>query len=109
MLLYMYKVKCFKGLDNPSSLCSLSKKEYEYILAGGGKMVGVFADGWLVGFRALLVPGADEEHLGSDVGLDSTELESVIYQEISNVSPRYRGYRLQKIMAEVLMERLKKV
>lgn len=95
-------------LDNPSSLSSLSKKEYEYILAGGGKMVGVFADGWLVAFRALLVPGADEEHLGSDVGLDPNELESVIYQEISNVSPRYRGHRLQKIMAEVLMEQLKK-
>ncbi len=95
-------------LDTPSSLCSLSKKQYEYLLAGGGKMVGVFADGWLVGFRALLVPGADEEHLGSDVGLDSTELESVIYQEISHVSPRYRGYRLQKIMAEVLMGQVKK-
>ncbi|MER2090258.1 MAG: GNAT family N-acetyltransferase [Sporosarcina sp.] len=94
-------------LDSPSSLSSLSKKEYEYILSGGGKMVGVFADGWLVAFRALLVPGADEEHLGSDVGLDANELEAVIYQEISNVSPRYRGYRLQKVMAETLMEQLK--
>ncbi len=94
-------------LDNPSLLSSLSQKEYEYILAGGGKMVGVFADGRLVAFRALLVPGADEEHLGSDVGLDSAELASVIYQEISTVSPRYRGYRLQKIMAGVLMEQLK--
>ncbi|NYF25592.1 GNAT family N-acetyltransferase [Sporosarcina sp. JAI121] len=93
-------------LDSPSSLSSLSKKEYEYILSGGGKMVGVFADGWLVAFRALLVPGADEEHLGSDVGIDANELESVIYQEISNVSPRYRGYRLQKVMAETLMEQL---
>ncbi|WP_255551490.1 GNAT family N-acetyltransferase [Sporosarcina sp. E16_8] len=70
-------------------------------------MVVVFADGRLVAFRALLVPGADEEHLGSDVGLDLTELGSVVYQEISTVSPRYRGYRLQKIMADMLMEQLK--
>jgi len=95
-------------LDRPDSLSSLSENEYEYILTGGGKMVGVFADGWLVAFRALLVPGADAEHLGSDVGLDPNDLESVIYQEISNVSPRYRGYQLQKMMATVLMEQLKK-
>ena len=69
-------------------------------MADGGKIVGVFADERLVAFRALLVPGADEEHLGSDVGLDLTELGSVIYQEISTVSPRYRGYRLKKMMAD---------
>lgn len=94
-------------LDNPSSLSSLTQKEYEYILSDGGKMVVVFTDEGLVAFRAILVPGADKEHLGSDIGLDSTELGSVIYQEISTVSPCYRGYRLQKMMADVLMEQLK--
>ena len=29
-------------------LTSLTENEYEYILTGGGKMVGVFADGWQV-------------------------------------------------------------
>ena len=56
-------------LDNPSSLSSLSQKEYEYILAGGGKMVGVFADERLVAFRALLVPGAMKSILVQTSGL----------------------------------------
>ena len=106
--IYHVQKEVLQVLDHPDSLSSLSENEYEYILTGGGKMVGVFADGWLVAFRALLVPGDDEEHLGSDVGLERNELESVIYQEISNVSPRYRGYQLQKTMAMVLMEQLKK-
>ena len=35
-------------------------------------------------------------------------MSSVVYQEISNVLPRYRGHRLQKLMGEVLMEQLRK-
>jgi hypothetical protein len=95
-------------LDDPKSLSPLSEEEYAYILSGGGKMVGVFADGRLVAFRALLVPVMDEDHLGHDIELHPTDLSSVVYQEISNVSPRYRGHRLQRIMAEVLMEQLRK-
>ena len=95
-------------LDNPNSLSPLSEEEYAYILSEGGKMVGAFADGRLVAFRALLVPAIDEEHLGHDIELDPADLSSVVYQEISNVLPRYRGYRLQKLMGEVLMEQLRK-
>ncbi|WP_318616620.1 GNAT family N-acetyltransferase [Sporosarcina sp. YIM B06819] len=95
-------------LDDPKSLSTLSEEEYAYILSGGGKMVGVFADGRLVAFRALLVPAIDEEHLGHDIELDPTDLASVVYQEISNVLPRYRGYRLQKLMGDILMEQLRK-
>ncbi len=95
-------------MDDPKSLSSLSEEEYAYILSGGGKMVGVFADGRLVAFRALLVPAIDEEHLGHDIELDPTDFSSVVYQEISNVLPRYRGYRLQNLMGEVLMEQLRK-
>ncbi len=95
-------------LDDPKSLSPLSEEEYAYILSGGGKMVGVFADNRLVAFRALLIPAIDEEHLGYDCELDPNDLPSVVYQDISNVLPRYRGYRLQKLMAEVLMEQLRK-
>ena len=34
-------------LNHPDFLSSLAENEYEYILTGGGKMVGVFAD-WLL-------------------------------------------------------------
>ena len=95
-------------LDDPKSLSPLTEEEYAYILSSGGKMVGVFAGNRLVAFRALLIPAIDEEHLGHDCALDPTDLPSVVYQEISNVLPRYRGYRLQKLMADVLMDQLRK-
>jgi hypothetical protein len=94
-------------LHDPHTLSPLSEKEFEFILSGGGSMVGVFADERLVAFRATLIPGIDEEHLGHDVGLEAHDLTSVIYQEISNVLPHYRGHRLQQLMAQVLMERLR--
>ena len=91
-------------LENRNYLAPLTKDQYEHILLDGGSMVGVFADGRLVAFRATLIPGEDDEHLGHDIGLDALEHTSIIYQEISNVSPFYRGHRLQNIMAKVLME-----
>ena len=61
----------------------------------------------LIAFRALLVPPEnDPEHLGLDAGV--TDLSTVIYQEISNVDPMYRGNKLQQKLAQILMEQLKK-
>ena len=91
-------------LENRNSLAPLSEEEFRHILLDGGSMVGVFADERLIAFRAMLVPGDDHEHLGHDIGLDPSEHPSIIYQEISNVSPFYRGHRLQSLMATVLME-----
>ena len=34
------------------------------------------------------------------------EFQRVLYQEISNVSPKYRGYGLQKTLATVVMENI---
>lgn len=94
-------------LENRNSLAPLSEEEFTHILSDGGTMVGVFADGRLIAFRATLIPGDDNEHLGHDIGLEISEHSSVIYQEISNVLPLYRGHRLQNLMAKVLMEQLR--
>jgi len=93
-------------LENESVLATLSIEEFQYILSGNGMLIGVFVDESLIAFRATLVPGEDEEHLGLDIGLDSSELSQVIYQEISSVSPKYRGHGLQQVMAKVLMSQL---
>ena len=93
-------------LENSESLATLSKEEFEFILSGNGRLLGVFADDRLIAFRSTLVPEVDNEHLGLDVGLDITELSTVIYQEISSVSPLYRGHGLQRLMAVVLMKQL---
>jgi hypothetical protein len=97
------------ALDNKQILQPLAYEEFRYIAEGNGLMIGVFAEGKLIAFRALMIPPIDEEHLGLDIGLKKEELKDVIYQEISNVHPDYRGNGLQKKMAALIMEQLKEM
>ncbi|MCM3571023.1 GNAT family N-acetyltransferase [Neobacillus mesonae] len=97
------------SMEKEGILQPLSPKEYQYILEGNGMMIGAFVEEELIAFRALLIPSLnDPEHLGLDIGLQAAELSSVIYQEISNVLPEYRGNRLQKTLAKLIMEELGK-
>lgn len=91
------------ALENPAILQPLSDEELLNILSGNGVMIGVFVSERLVAFRALLKPQVDEdEHLGADVG--ATDFSRVLYQEISNVHPEFRGHSLQKLMARWIMD-----
>lgn len=92
------------SLENKLILQPLSDEEYRYILDGKGIMVGAYDDEKLIAFRALMVPPIDNEHLGLDVGIDKSELKHVLYQEISNVHPNYRGNRLQQRLAKIIMD-----
>lgn len=95
------------ALEDPNILQPLSTDELLNILQGNGMMLGVFEQGQLIAFRALLRPEIDEEeHLGMDVG--AHDLSRVLYQEISNVHPNYRGQGLQQKMAEWIMEHVGK-
>ena len=94
-------------LENKKILSPLGKKDFEYILAGNGLMIGAVDRGELIAFRALLFPPIHGEgHLGLDAGLPESELPKVIYQEISNVLPAYRGNRLQKLLARLITQKL---
>lgn len=95
-------------LKEKNSLQPLTVEEFQFILEGNGLMIGAFVMGELIAFRALLVPLIDDEHLGKDIGLPEEELQKVIYQEISNVLPAYRGNQLQKILAVLIMNELAK-
>ncbi|WP_241536069.1 hypothetical protein [Indiicoccus explosivorum] len=95
-----------RAADEKNTLQPLTTEEFKFILDGNGLMIGVFADGRLIGFRALLIPPIDEEHLGFDIGLPEEDLSSMLYQEISAVLPVYRGNRLQRQMADAIMERI---
>ena len=91
------------ALENPAILQPLSDEELLNILRGNGVMIGVFVSERLVAFRALLKPQIDEdEHLGADVG--ANDFSRVLYQEISNVHPEFRGHGLQKLMARWIMD-----
>lgn len=91
------------ALADKAILQPLTEDELLNILEGNGVMLGVFEQEQLIAFRALLRPFVeDEEHLGTDVG--ATELSRVLYQEISNVHPDYRGQGLQQKMANWIMQ-----
>lgn len=94
------------ALPDANTLQPLSDEEFSYILTGHGLMIGVFVADELIAFRALLEPMIDDEHLGRDCGIPEPKLPRVLYQEISNVSPRYRGYGLQKTMAQIIMKQI---
>lgn len=97
-----------ESLEDKDVLQPLTEEEFRYILEGNGLMLGIFVNEKLIAFRALMVPLNDEEHLGRDLGLSEKELAKVIYQEISNVHPSYRGNRLQQKLAVFIMEELTK-
>ncbi|WP_274308865.1 GNAT family N-acetyltransferase [Solibacillus daqui] len=95
------------ALENKAILQPLDVGELGFILRGNGVMIGVFVEGKLIAFRALLQPELDDEHLGYDIGLTTeAELKKVLYQEISNVHPDYRGFGLQRTMADVIMQQI---
>ncbi|QQZ08935.1 GNAT family N-acetyltransferase [Heyndrickxia vini] len=97
------------ALEDKKILQPLTLEEFKFILEGNGLMVGAFVNEQLIAFRALLVPTIDSDHLGYDIGLAKEELPSVVYQEISNVHPQYRGNHLQKILAKIIMNELSKL
>lgn len=100
------QAKVIESLPEKAALQALTTEEFLFILNERGLLVGAFVEGELIGFRALLIPEIDEEHLGWDIGLPPEELQKVIYQEISVVLPEYRGNRLQQKLAEVIMKEL---
>ncbi|QED46824.1 hypothetical protein [Cytobacillus dafuensis] len=93
-------------LNEKNILQPLTEEEFQFILEGNGLMIGAFVEEELIAFRALLEPIIDSEHLGIDIGLPESELKKVIYQELSNVLPAYRGNQLQKILASLIMKEL---
>lgn len=100
------QVEVYEALADQSILQPLSTEEFEYILNGHGMMIGAYVGEALIAFRALLNPPIDDEHLGYDCGIAENEFQRVLYQEISNVSPKYRGYGLQRTLATVVMENI---
>ena len=105
-ILALQKVVC-DALPNKDILQPLSGEEFLYILDGKGLLLGAFVDEQLVAFRAVLIPEIDDEHLGYAIGLvDESDLKRVLYQEISNVHPDFRGYGLQKTLAKVIMQQI---
>ncbi|MER2126897.1 GNAT family N-acetyltransferase [Solibacillus sp. FSL H8-0523] len=101
------QVEVVEALEDKAILQPLDEGELRFILSGNGVMIGVFVEEKLIAFRALLQPELDDEHLGYDIGLSTeTEIKKVLYQEISNVHPAYRGYGLQRTMADFIMEQV---
>lgn len=98
--------KVITFLERPEFLQPLTKEEFLNILNGNGMLAGAFKEGRLIAFRAMLNPGDDDEHLGTDIGIPQQELSSVLYSEVSCVDPEFRGNGLQTILGRWLLEKV---
>lgn len=96
------------ALTSQSILEPLSKEEFLFMLKGKGLMIGAFYNEQLIAFRGMLEPKLDEEHLGMDAGLPRSEWAFVLYSEITNVNPKFRGNNLQVLLGEILMDEVDK-
>lgn len=96
----------YEALEDKNRLETLEEKEFQSILEGEPLMVGVFCEEKLISFRAFLNPDDDSEGLGRDIGLTEKDYTEIIYSEISNVHPDYRGNHLQTKMGNFIMEQL---
>ena len=67
-------------------------------------MIGAYYEDQLIAFRAMLEPEIDADHLGIDAGIQDSRLEQVIYSEISNVDPDFRGNGLQFLLGQLLFQ-----
>lgn len=105
-LLALQKV-VYDSLPNKDILQPLSDDEFLYILEGQGLLIGAFVAEELIAFRAVLEPELDAEHLGYAIGLvNDSDLQRVLYQEISIVHPEFRGHGLQKTLAAIIMQQI---
>ena len=95
--------KVVNGLPHPDVLEPLTTEEFTNILEDKQMMIGIFVENNLIAFRAMLAPGNDDEGLGADIGLEQTEFHRILYSEISNVDPRFRGNGLQTYMGKLLL------
>ncbi len=96
----------YEALEDKDRLEPLDEDEFLTILEGDPLMVGIFHQKKLIAFRAFLNPAADEEGLGRDIGLTEEDYAQIIYSEISNVHPDFRGNHLQTTMGKIIMEQL---
>ncbi|MFD1415209.1 GNAT family N-acetyltransferase [Oceanobacillus jeddahense] len=96
----------YEALEDKKRLETLDESEFRTILEGEPLMIGIFHQEKLIAFRAFLNPVADKEGLGEDIGLTEEHFAEIIYSEISNVHPDYRGNHLQTKMGEFMMEQL---
>ena len=96
------------ALTSKSVLEPLSRDEFLFMLNGRGLMIGAYYKEELIAFRAMLEPELDEEHLGKDAGLLRSEWPLVLYSEITNVNPKFRGNNVQVLLGEILMDEVDK-
>ncbi|WP_214745258.1 GNAT family N-acetyltransferase [Exiguobacterium sp. s189] len=94
-----------QALAEPEHYQSLSIEEFTKLLTDQ-TLIGATSEGRLIAFRAMLIPPIDDEHLGRDIGWPEDSLERVLYQEVTNVHPDFRGYGLQTHLGKLLMSQV---
>ncbi len=71
---------------------------FRSLLESERSVIGVIADGGLIAYSLIYIPGEGKENLGRDVGLPEEELKLVAHLQAAAVHPAYRGNGLQRRM-----------
>lgn len=67
-------------------------------------MIGACIENRLIAFGFSLLPKIDARYIGFELGSHETEFNTIVYQEITIVSPRFRGNGLQIILGMYIMK-----
>lgn len=70
-------------------------------------VIGIIADGILIAYSLIHIPGKSQENLGSDVSLPDEELNKVVHLQAVVVHPDYRGNGLQRRMGKVQLKMIR--
>ncbi len=94
--------EAFEVIDNPDLLRRNTKEMLSACLAEPHYTLGAYVDGKLAGFAVLFDGERTKENLGYDIGIDDSEVLSVVNLKLIIVSPAYRGNGLQRKMTALL-------
>lgn len=67
-------------------------------------VMGIIADGTLIAYSLIHIPGRSQENLGKDVSLPDEELNKVAHLQAVVVHPNYRGNGLQRRLGRVQLK-----
>jgi ribosomal protein S18 acetylase RimI-like enzyme len=88
-----------RGLPSPEIFRLHDADYFKGLFKSERSVIGVIAEGSLIAYSLIYIPGKEGENLGRDVGLPEEELERLAHLQAAVVHPAYRGNGLQKRMS----------
>ncbi len=103
-----------QSLQSPEIFRLHDEGYFRSLLESERSVIGVIADrgiadGGLIAYSLIYIPGGGKENLGRDVGLPEEELKRVAHLQAAAVHPAYRGKGLQRRMGAAHLKVIKEM